>query len=76
MRYGWYGWDTGKDVSPPEPGKEWLTITEDGDELAVIVLRTDLDIFQRKPKLLETARLVREDRARFIVNTLNEAVSS
>lgn len=29
------------DCDPPEPGKIWLTIREDGEEIAIIVLRTD-----------------------------------
>jgi hypothetical protein len=37
--YSWTGWEDGEDVTPPEPGKQWLTITEDGEEMAVIVHR-------------------------------------
>lgn len=37
--YSWIGWEDGDEVDPPEPGKQWLTITEDGEEMAVIVHR-------------------------------------
>lgn len=68
--YNWHGWNTGEDCYPPEPGKEWLTITEYGEEYAVIVLRTDA--FAGDPAALDQAREVREMRAKRIVRALNE----
>lgn len=73
--FTWVGWDEGEDVSPPEPGKEWLTILEDGEEYAVIVLRTDLDVFKNDPGRLTAARAAREIRANAIVRALNEMVA-
>lgn len=70
-RYTWHGWETGDDVTPPEPGKEWIEISEDGEEFAVIVLRTDASIFSDDPDALERARNIREHRAQFIVDALN-----
>lgn len=72
--FEWHGWNEGSDVDPPEPGKEWLTITEDGEEYAVIVLRTDLDIFRNDPGRLNAARAAREIRANAIVRALNTMV--
>jgi hypothetical protein len=69
--YYWSGWDTGGDVTPPEPGKEWLTIYEDGEEMAVIVLRTDAAIYTGDDEALASARQVRETRAQLIVDALN-----
>jgi hypothetical protein len=37
--YGWIGWEDGEELDPPEADKQWLTITEDGEEMAVIVHR-------------------------------------
>jgi hypothetical protein len=37
--YDWIGWEEGEELNPPEPGKRWLTITEDGEEMAIIVHR-------------------------------------
>jgi len=70
-RYGWHGWNVGEDVTPKEPGKEWLTITEDDEEIAVIVLRTDASIFDGDPEALGSARLVRERTAAHIAKALN-----
>lgn len=70
-RYDWHGWETGYDVSPPEPGKEWLTITEDGEEYAIIVLRTDASIFDGDPEALASARRIREASATHIAKALN-----
>jgi len=36
---GWF--DGSKDCEPPEPGKKWLTITEEGNEFCIIVVRVD-----------------------------------
>lgn len=72
--FDWHGWNEGDEVSPPEPGKEWLTITEDDEEYAVIVLRTDLDIFAKDPGLLTAARAAREIRANAIVKAMNAMV--
>jgi len=73
-RFTWHGWEEGTDVYPEEPGKEWLTILDDGEEYAVIVLRTDADIFRNKPGQLTAARAAREIRANAIVRALNEMV--
>lgn len=80
-RYAWTGWDTGHDITPEEPGKEWLTITTldhegnaNGEEIAIIVLRTDASIFVDMPggaDLLEEARREREQNAQMIVDALN-----
>lgn len=70
--YTWSGWEVGEDVTPPEPGKEWLTIYEDGEEYAVIVLRTAASIFLGRPELLERARAMRVERAERIVAALND----
>ena len=37
--WSWSGWDEGEELSPPEPGKRWLTIYHWGEEFAVIVHR-------------------------------------
>lgn len=66
-RYGWHGWDSGEDVTPPEPDKEWLTITDDGEEMAVIVHRDVSD----DPVQNEQHRLDKERRAQRIVDALN-----
>lgn len=69
--YTWTGWHEGSDVTPEEPGKEWLTIEEDGEEYAVIVLRTDASVFLSDPSALAKARMRREERAERIVAALN-----
>ena len=70
--YTWTGWDSGDELDPPEPGKEWLTISDpDGEELAVIVLRTNAGFFKGEPELLEQHRREREQRAGLIVDALN-----
>lgn len=66
--YEWHGWDSGEDVVPPEPDKQWLTITEDGEEYAVIVLRTGS--LERGPQTA-AAEYEREQRAARIVAALN-----
>ena len=66
--FSWHGWDTGEDVEPKEPGKEWLTITEDGEEYATIVLRVD------RADDVEAARAAREIRANAIARALNDMV--
>jgi hypothetical protein len=71
-RFTWVGWDVGEDVSPEETGKEWLTILDEGEEYAVIVLRTDASRFDGNPALLTAARATRELRASNIVKALNE----
>ena len=39
-RYTFSGWFEGEsDCDPPEPGKQWLEIYEDGEEMAVVVHR-------------------------------------
>jgi hypothetical protein len=66
------GWHDGAvEVDPPEPGKEWLTVRENDEEYAVIVLRTDASIFQGDPEALESARMIREQRASHIAKVLN-----
>ena len=37
--FGWYWADGASDCEPPEPDREWITITEDGEELATIMHR-------------------------------------
>ena len=73
--YSWFGWTDGADAcDPPEPGKQWLTITEsdsDGveNELAVIVHRhTGRDDGVQMAKKVASA-----DR---IVEALNTAVGA
>lgn len=70
-RYDFTGWETGDEVDPPEPGKEWLTIQEDGEEYAIIVLRTNAWIYEGDPEALASARRIREERAAHIVQALN-----
>lgn len=72
--FTWTGWHVGDDVDPTEPGKEWLTIEEDGEEYAVIVLRTDASIFDGNPGALNAAYAAREIRAQNIVRALNAMV--
>lgn len=68
--YSYEGWFHGiSDIEPPEPGKEWLTISEDGEEYAVIVLR--VDAFDGRPEDLDKARAERVERASRIVSALN-----
>lgn len=59
--------DGSTDCEPPEPGKRWLSIKCDGDEVAVIVNRTtepterqcaDARLIAAAPDLLTAARLV------------------
>jgi len=69
--YAWHGWEVGTDVSPEEPGKEWLVITDDGEEYAIIVLRTDASIFVNDSEALVQARAIREQNADRIVAALN-----
>lgn len=70
--YRWSGWHRGEDdCEPTEPGKEWLTIHEHDEEMAMIVLRTDASIFVGDDEALASARWVREERARLIVDALN-----
>jgi len=71
-RFTWNGWHEGRDVSPEEPGKEWLEILDDEMEYAIIVLRTDAPRFQDRPGMLTAARATRELRAQNIVRALNE----
>jgi hypothetical protein len=66
--FSWDGWDSGEDVEPPEPGKEWLTVRENGEELAVIVHR------QVEDALLDRhGRIAKRERAVRIVAVLNAA---
>lgn len=77
VRWGYTGWDSGDDVDPPEPGKEWLTIgyLDDAgffdEEVAIIVLRTDAKIFRDNPQSLVEARERDEKAAARIVEALN-----
>jgi len=70
--YSWSGWFEGSDCEPPEPGKEWLEIEEDGEEYAVIVLRADT--FADSDSLAY-ARAERELRAIRITEALNALTS-
>jgi hypothetical protein len=72
-RFTWTGWESGSDVSPKEPGKEWLAILDEGEEYAVIVLRTDAAVFDNDEGALNAARATRELRAQNIVRALNAA---
>lgn len=67
--YSWGGWfDGAADCEPPEPGKEWLTIEDsDGNELAIIVLRTR----GKEDYELEEERAQSETQAQAIVDALN-----
>ena len=69
--YSWYGWDSGEDLAPPEPGKQWLTITEDGEEHAIIVLRTDATDLIGRPDAVFEREAQLEARATRIVAALN-----
>ena len=64
-----YWSDGATDCEPPEPNKLWLTITEDGEEYAIIVLRKDA--FDFRQKALKEAKGIRLKRARRIVAALN-----
>lgn len=65
-RYTWLGWEDGEDAcDPPEPGKVWLTIADDGAELAVIVHRRYND--ERDAPAMEK----KEAAAQRIVDALN-----
>lgn len=65
--YSWHGWESGEDIDPPEPGKRWLTITEDDEEIAVIVHRMSPRLNNAK---LMTDKIVIADH---IVKALNTA---
>jgi hypothetical protein len=69
--YSWHGWDSGDDVDPPEPGKQWLTITEDGEEYAIIVLRTNASTLVGHPDAVFKREAQLEERATRIVAALN-----
>lgn len=56
------------DCDPPEPGKEWLTVEEDGEELCILVLRRAAFADEAA---LTAGRAEREERAQRIVNALN-----
>lgn len=73
--FTWSGWHTGDECTPEEPGKEWLEILMDGEEYAIIVLRTDASIFVNDEGALTAARATREIRADMIVRALNELVA-
>lgn len=62
--YGWHGWEAETDLGNPDDreGVHYLTITEDGEELAVII--------HRGQPVGPTAR-AKEVRARRIVDALN-----
>lgn len=74
--FTWNGWFTAEDSGDGDvpDGEEWLSILEDGEEYAVIVLRTKASIFDGKPDDLAAARVAREIRAETIVRSLNAAV--
>lgn len=69
--YDWFGWDNGDDLPIPEPNKQWLTITEDGEEYAIIVLRTDASTLIGNADAVFAAEADREARAAKIVAALN-----
>ena len=70
--YQWLGWDEGEEIDPPEPGKRWLTITEDGEEMAVIVHRVT-----GRPDVDDARQmLAKVRRAQRIVDALNQAKSA
>lgn len=63
-------WSDGRfDCEPPEPNKLWLTITEEGEEYALVVLRTER--FGGRYKSIKAAKGQRLLRARHIVAALN-----
>jgi hypothetical protein len=63
--FTWHGWED--ECEPPEPGKEWITICENGEEIATIVHRTT-----EHPEDAEWKRQ-KVERARLIVSALNFA---
>lgn len=68
-------WSDGRyDCEPPEPQKLWLTITEEGEEYAVIILRKDA--FGGREKSIKAAKGQRLLRARKIVAALNSHVEA
>jgi len=67
--YNWIEWEDGEEIDPPEPGKQWLTITEDGEEMAIIVHR-----HTGRNDGMQMAEKVR--RAQRIVEALNLAVDT
>lgn len=48
---GWF--DGAGDCEPPEPGKHWLTITEDGEEYAIVVVRRPEGMSETDPVHVE-----------------------
>lgn len=65
-RYSWSGWNEGAhDCYPPEPGKEWIQISDHGEEMAIIVHRPS-----NHPDS-EKWRLDKERHAQLIVDALN-----
>ncbi len=73
-RYAWTGWHDGAtDCEPPEPGKEWLTITQYGEEYAVVVLGTAA--FAEAPDALDDFRRDLEERADWICACLDASPS-
>lgn len=45
QRYRIGGWYNGQeDCDPPEPNTEWLAIEEEGEEIAVVILRTNTEL--------------------------------
>lgn len=63
--FSWSGWES--ECEPAEPGKEWITICENGEEIAVIVHRATDHEDDGKWKGEKV------DRARSIVSALNFA---
>lgn len=74
--FTWTGWLTADDSGDGDvpDGLEWLSIEEDGEEYAIVVLRTKASIFEGKPDDLTAARAAREIRANVIVKALNAMV--
>lgn len=71
-RYSYSGWYFGADdCDPPEPGKDWIAIEDEGEEMAVIVLRSGASIFQDDPERLRKTRAAKERDAETIVHALN-----
>lgn len=71
--YRWVGWFDGRsDCEPPEPGKFWIEIQEDMEEIAIIVWRPreqDAEDFDRG--IVVEGQIHRELTAQLIVDALN-----
>lgn len=75
--YAVEGWFDGEgDCEPPEPGKHWLTITEDGEEYAIVVVRRQPGVSETDPEHVarEAAAWDRAGRVAAALNAYREEV--